>query len=95
MAKEACVPKPPPPPSFPTHEHFPLITVPIPGIYTYHPVIPGYSQAKFPGVVIFSEIYQGPLPLHLHLHLHLLQPLQLTRVPRDQSPAPSRASPAK
>ncbi|KIO31193.1 hypothetical protein M407DRAFT_241893 [Tulasnella calospora MUT 4182] len=33
------------------------------GIYVISPVIPGYPQAKFPGVVVFSEIYQvtGPV----------------------------------
>lgn len=29
------------------------------GIYIYHPTITGYPHAKFPGVVVFSEIYQG------------------------------------
>lgn len=29
------------------------------GIYVFHPTIPGYPQARFPGVVVFSEIYQG------------------------------------
>ena len=28
-------------------------------IYTFHPQIPNYPKAKFPGVVVFSEIYQG------------------------------------
>jgi carboxymethylenebutenolidase len=33
------------------------------GIYTFHPTIPGYPKAKFPGVCVFSEIYQvtGPV----------------------------------
>jgi len=33
------------------------------GIYVISPSIPGYPQAKFPGVVVFSEIYQvtGPV----------------------------------
>ncbi|EFE39288.1 hypothetical protein TRV_06013 [Trichophyton verrucosum HKI 0517] len=33
------------------------------GIYVFHPTIPGYPSAKFPGVVVFSEIYQvtGPV----------------------------------
>ncbi|TKA65884.1 hypothetical protein B0A49_10215 [Cryomyces minteri] len=33
------------------------------GIFLYHPTIPNYPKAKFPGVVIFSEIYQvtGPV----------------------------------
>ncbi|GAO50206.1 hypothetical protein G7K_4340-t2 [Saitoella complicata NRRL Y-17804] len=32
-------------------------------IYTFHPKIPGYPKAKFPGVVVYSEIYQvtGPV----------------------------------
>ncbi|EPE33068.1 alpha/beta-Hydrolase [Glarea lozoyensis ATCC 20868] len=32
-------------------------------IFLYHPVIPGYPNARFPGVVLFSEIYQvtGPV----------------------------------
>lgn len=25
----------------------------------FHPTIPGYPKARFPGVVVFSEIYQG------------------------------------
>ena len=29
------------------------------GIYIFHPTIAGYPHAKFPGVVLFSEIYQG------------------------------------
>ncbi|EEQ32527.1 uncharacterized protein MCYG_05346 [Microsporum canis CBS 113480] len=32
-------------------------------IYVFHPTIPGYPDAKFPGVVVFSEIYQGIVPL--------------------------------
>jgi len=33
------------------------------GIYVISPVLPSYPQAKFPGVVVFSEIYQvtGPV----------------------------------
>ena len=31
------------------------------GIYVFHPTIPGYPKARFPGVVVFSEIYQGML----------------------------------
>jgi carboxymethylenebutenolidase len=33
------------------------------GIFIFHPKIDGYPQAKFPGVVVFSEIYQvtGPV----------------------------------
>jgi len=32
-------------------------------IFTFHPSIPNYPKAKFPGVVVFSEIYQvtGPV----------------------------------
>ncbi|PSS25050.1 hypothetical protein M430DRAFT_114427 [Amorphotheca resinae ATCC 22711] len=32
-------------------------------IFLFHPTIPNYSQARFPGVVLFSEIYQvtGPV----------------------------------
>ncbi|RCI17437.1 hypothetical protein L249_2248 [Ophiocordyceps polyrhachis-furcata BCC 54312] len=32
-------------------------------IFLFHPVIPGYSKARFPGVCLFSEIYQvtGPV----------------------------------
>lgn len=29
------------------------------GIFLFHPSIPNYPKAKFPGVVVFSEIYQG------------------------------------
>lgn len=29
------------------------------GIFIFSPTIPAYPQAKFPGVVVFSEIYQG------------------------------------
>jgi hypothetical protein len=29
------------------------------GIFLYVPSIPNYPKAKFPGVVVFSEIYQG------------------------------------
>ena len=31
------------------------------GIFIFHPKIDGYPKAKFPGVVVFSEIYQGGL----------------------------------
>jgi hypothetical protein len=31
------------------------------GIFLFHPTIPNYPKAKFPGVVVFSEIYQGRL----------------------------------
>ncbi|KAL1301497.1 hypothetical protein AAFC00_005741 [Neodothiora populina] len=32
-------------------------------VFIFHPTIPNYPQAKFPGVVVFSEIYQvtGPV----------------------------------
>jgi hypothetical protein len=33
------------------------------GIFLFHPTIPNYPKAKFPGVVVFSEIYQGTLYL--------------------------------
>jgi carboxymethylenebutenolidase len=33
------------------------------GIFLFHPTIPNYPKAKFPGVVVFSEIYQGELLL--------------------------------
>jgi len=32
------------------------------GIYVFHPTVPGYPKARFPGVVVFSEIYQGRRP---------------------------------
>lgn len=31
------------------------------GIFTFAPSIANYPHAKFPGVVVFSEIYQGRL----------------------------------
>ncbi|RDL41239.1 putative dienelactone hydrolase family protein [Venustampulla echinocandica] len=33
-------------------------------IFLFHPTIPGYPKARFPGVVLFSEIYQGGFNLH-------------------------------
>ncbi|ODV91271.1 hypothetical protein CANCADRAFT_122058 [Tortispora caseinolytica NRRL Y-17796] len=32
-------------------------------VFLFHPVIPGYPDAKFPGVIVYSEIYQvtGPV----------------------------------
>jgi hypothetical protein len=33
------------------------------GIFIFHPTVPNYPKAKFPGVVVFSEIYQGMLQL--------------------------------
>lgn len=32
------------------------------GIYVFHPTVPGYPNARCPGVVVFSEIYQGGSP---------------------------------
>ncbi|KAK3069126.1 hypothetical protein LTR53_012789 [Teratosphaeriaceae sp. CCFEE 6253] len=32
------------------------------GIFLFTPTIPNYPKAKFPGVVVFSEIYQGKYP---------------------------------
>jgi carboxymethylenebutenolidase len=29
------------------------------GVFIFHPTIANYPKAKFPGVVVFSEIYQG------------------------------------
>jgi len=31
----------------------------IKGIFLFHPTVPGYPKARFPGVVLFAEIYQG------------------------------------
>ena len=44
-------------------------------IYVYHPKIPNYPKVKFPGVLVYSEIYQvtGPvsrLVKGLLLHVH-------------------------
>ena len=30
-----------------------------PGVFIFHPTIANYPKAKFPAVVVFSEIYQG------------------------------------
>ncbi|RDA87936.1 hypothetical protein CP532_1682 [Ophiocordyceps camponoti-leonardi (nom. inval.)] len=44
-----------------------FVDVPTPAgnmrIFLFHPIIPGYSKARFPGVCLFSEIYQvtGPV----------------------------------
>lgn len=38
------------------------------GIFLFHPSIPNYPKAKFPGVVVFSEIYQGMKGLWFGLH---------------------------
>ncbi|KAL4804822.1 ergosterol biosynthesis ERG4/ERG24 family-domain-containing protein [Aspergillus unguis] len=40
----------------------PYLFIPV-RIYVFHPTIPGYPNARFPGVVVFSEIYQvtGPV----------------------------------
>lgn len=40
------------------------------GIHIFHPTIAGYPHAKFPGVVVFSEIYQGELLILPDLKLH-------------------------
>lgn len=32
-------------------------------VFIFHPVISGYPNAKFPGVIVWSEIYQGTNPL--------------------------------
>jgi carboxymethylenebutenolidase len=37
----------------------PILILREPGIFLFHPTIAGYPHAKFPGVVVFSEIYQG------------------------------------
>jgi hypothetical protein len=43
------------------------------GIFLFHPTIPNYPKAKFPGVVVFSEIYQGQnIPLHIAMYLQQL-----------------------
>ncbi|KAI4239133.1 MAG: hypothetical protein L6R40_005566 [Gallowayella cf. fulva] len=34
----------------------------ITGIFLFHPKIPNHPTARFPAVVLFSEIYQGPPP---------------------------------
>lgn len=41
----------------------------VPGIYLFHPTIAGYPHAKFPGIVVFSEIYQGELFYLTHMTL--------------------------
>jgi dienelactone hydrolase len=38
-------------------------------IFTFHPQIPNYPKAKFPGVVVFSEIYQGKQALGCGLEM--------------------------
>ncbi|KAL2863790.1 c-24(28) sterol reductase [Aspergillus lucknowensis] len=40
----------------------PYLFIPV-RIYVFHPSIPGFPKARFPGVVVFSEIYQvtGPV----------------------------------
>jgi len=40
------------------HKYQRLIPV---GVFLFTPSIPQYPKAKFPGVVVFSEIYQGKL----------------------------------
>lgn len=54
------------------------------GIYTFHPTIPGYPKARFPGVVVFSEIYQGT-PIHLHTR-QILTDMQSNRPRRPLRP---------
>ena len=39
-------------------------------IFTFHPQIPNYPKAKFPGVVVFSEIYQGEYNRCILRHTH-------------------------
>lgn len=39
----------------------------------FHPSIPGYPHARFPGVVVFSEIYQGTYPDIDNLDVMFLQ----------------------
>jgi carboxymethylenebutenolidase len=41
-------------------------------VYLFHPTIPNYPHAKFPGVVVFSEIYQGELQLNFCSSIFLL-----------------------
>lgn len=41
------------------------------GIYIFHPTIPGYPKARFPGVVVFSEIYQGMFYSVLLLYIYI------------------------
>lgn len=50
------------------------------GIYVYHPTIPGYPNARFPGVVVFSEIYQGGMSSSSVRRRHQAKP-----VPRDEN----------
>lgn len=54
------------------------------GIYTFHPMIPGYPKARFPGVVVFSEIYQGT-PIRLHTK-QILTDIQSNRSRRPLRP---------
>jgi dienelactone hydrolase len=45
-------------------------------IFTFHPQIPNYPKAKFPGVVVFSEIYQGEcnaILMNTTVSLHIQQ----------------------
>jgi hypothetical protein len=46
------------------------------GIFLFHPSIPNYPKARFPGVVVFSEIYQGEV-LEMGLILFLLGQVKL------------------
>lgn len=36
------------------------------GVFIFHPTIANYPKAKFPGVVVFSEIYQGAFVCDTH-----------------------------
>ena len=44
----------------------------------FHPSIPNYPKAQFPGVVVFSEIYQGE---NLHLFLPMISSSSYLRAP--------------
>ncbi|KAL8841780.1 MAG: hypothetical protein Q9170_000813 [Blastenia crenularia] len=59
MAPEPCVNTPSPIPSSPKLNNKRNPT----GIFLFHPKIPNHPSARFPGVVVFSEIYQvtGPV----------------------------------
>ncbi|KAM3482297.1 hypothetical protein MY8738_004023 [Beauveria namnaoensis] len=39
-------------------------------IFVFHPAIPGFPNARFPGVCLFSEIYQGSVCRRSRLSLH-------------------------
>lgn len=59
------------------------------GIFFFHPKIDGYPKAKFPGVVVFSEIYQGMICLLLSTSCHCRIFAQLTRTERQPLKAAS------